>query len=845
MTERSIADPGLRIATALLPVLAGAFGLAAPGSILVGALAWFAMLLLVFSGWGYLVVRVSRVSDVDFGLRAAWGLAGYLAVAGVLVMIGVASRPAIFALLGVGAAGFAWREWTAPVASWHRARDGWRFLRSNPALGLLVVGIAGLALVHVLGGIAKLDRNPWDDDVAYTPLLKRMLQIGDLVEPFSFRRLSAYGGQTALQALVGARGNLANVNLLDQSLGQVLALLLIAGRAKELGTKTVWLGLVALVVILMPDASINTASYWTGVVMFVALYRTVALQHWGLAGLVAAATCTLRQNYLAVVVLFLVITLGIRLVAAARETTWRDAWKTERSTWFKVAGVAAAALVAWMVAAMISNGTFLFPILPGDWNTAIDLKPTGMTWTNELEFLLTSCIETAPISVVIPVFVVLVLTSDPRKGRPLTAFFAASIVGFLLLVHNFTGSDPSNMWRYHFGVSVTLLAMFAVEAGAEDEAPITLPLFARWLLLASLVLQIAVNKDPLRKYYVGVAQDIREAAAIGAKGDPTARLEQQEYQALQDAIPAGGRVAVLLDDPAYLDFTRNDIVNLDIPGYAGPAGGLPSFDTADAMSAYLRSRGIRYLAFVRSDESRYFFRRGFWLWRIYHDGELFQVMSAYTIDTLDRFTQLAAKGKVLHDRGGLVAVDLGPEEPSSVIRDPRPEPERRAAFIKALADAEGVRDAWSISMQPDVLFADGFSAMLMIDEEETDDPAWYQVKSSTLETKRGTAARWLYRRAHLRVRGDGARRLVIKGKINLVALYTRPRVDVSIDGELLTAVKTDERGAFTIDTTISADQLAGGWHDVYLVFDSVNEPQVEIREMRVGRILSLEWEPVR
>jgi len=64
-------------------------------------------------------------------------------------------------LIGVGVAGFAWHELTAPVAIWQRIRDGLVFLRTRPALGVLVVALALLVCVRMLGAIAALDRSPW------------------------------------------------------------------------------------------------------------------------------------------------------------------------------------------------------------------------------------------------------------------------------------------------------------------------------------------------------------------------------------------------------------------------------------------------------------------------------------------------------------------------------------------------------------------------------------------------------------------------------------------------------------------------------------------------------------
>src|SRR5689334_20915826 len=119
----------------------GAVGLALPGSLLVGGAAWLAFVLLVLSGWGWLVVRIARTPDVDLGLRAVWGVAGYLAVAGLLVMVGICSRPVILVLAAIGFAGFAWRELTTPDPLVAHVRRGLEALRARPAVALLVSAV--------------------------------------------------------------------------------------------------------------------------------------------------------------------------------------------------------------------------------------------------------------------------------------------------------------------------------------------------------------------------------------------------------------------------------------------------------------------------------------------------------------------------------------------------------------------------------------------------------------------------------------------------------------------------------------------------------------------------------
>lgn len=847
-------DRALRGATVAAVFALAAGGLAWPDAVLRGGLAWCAFLACALSGWGYLIVRAQRLADPHFGLRAVWGAAGYLALAGVLIAAGVCTRPVILGLLGLGAAAFGWRELVTPVATWQRAREGLAAIRAHPAIAAVAIAIGALAVLQLAGAVAQLDRNQWDDDIIYTPLIRRLLDAGDLVEPFSFRRLSAYGGQTALGALAAARGTLANVHLVDHALFGGLALLVIVDKARERRTQPLWTVLLLGVLVALPETAINTGAQWTGVALFVALYRAVARDQWSLVGLIGAAACTLRQNYIAVVVVFVGLVLVHRLIATRRVMAWREAWSIERPRWQVIAGVAIAALAGWWVAAWLSNGTFLFPVWQGTWNHELSIKPVEAGWTDELLYLAWCAIESTPLVIVPILGALLAFTADDRIGRPLPALWLASAVGFVLLVHGFVGTEPSHIWRYAFGFAIALTAIFVLEVGAEHERAARLGPLGRWALLAALLLQLVFVRGALPKQWLATAGDLREAAAIDRRGDPSARVEGARYAALQAAVPAGAALAVVLDQPAYLDYARNPIANLDTPGFASPfvdGEQLPAFRGAEPVREYLVAAGYRYVAYVRPDRSRYFYRRGFWLWRLFNDGDFFQRMSAYSIDLLDSLDELARTTTVRFDRDGLVVLDLGSPLRMAGTRpvEPGSELARRSAWVRELADREGLHAAWSLNARADLRFEDGVAGLAIVDGDAIDDPAWYELsraRVATGESLRGTPIRALYRRAHLRVRGDRAMRLTLDLRVALATVATRPRVDISLDGALLASVTADERGRYAIDLVVPAAALAGGgWRDLYLVFDSIAEPDrdKELRDLRVARLHGVEWVP--
>ena len=845
MNERWKRIIGIGVVLAL-----GVVGLTASQALLRGGAAWLVFLLFAFSGAGFLVARIARVSEPDLGLRAAWGIGAYLAVGGVALAAGIASRPLILLLLGAGAAGFVWRELVTEQPLWAHTRRGVRSARENPALAALIVVLAIVGLVQVLGAVAALDRNPWDDDVAYTPMIKRLLDIGDLIEPFSFRRLGAYGGQLLLGAAVAARGAIDSVHALDRGLMFAIAMLLVLGYSRERGTRAIWVVVLSVVLLLLPDVSINTAAHWSGFVLFFALYRTVVRDEWPLVGLVAAATCTLRQNYLVVVVLFLAFVLYGRLAAARAGSNWREAWPVVRPRFVRALAVAAAALAPWCIAALLSSGTFLYPIVDGTWNHALSVSPSAATWTDKLAFLLWACIDTAPLIVMPVIVVVLAVVKDGRPSRPLVALCAAVAIGFVMVANSIAGAaEPSHVWRYSFGFVTALVAILVLEVGDEDSHETTLVPLGRWLLLGALVLQLAVSRAAVPKRYAQIFSDLREAATMAGRGDPAARAEAARYRALQAAIPAGAAAALLLDDPRHLDFARNPLANLDTPGFASPGPQLPMFRGADAMRHYLVGQGYRYLMFVRPDHSRYAFRREFWLWRYFNDNEFFQIMSAYHLATIDTFAELATTSTVLYDKDGLVALDLGavgaPAAAAPDTDDRLDERALRTRWMRELAARENLSDAFSLSSRDDVVFADGVANLEWVDAG-VDDPGWYAIaRADAPKVLRGKPIRGLFRRAHIRVRGTQDMRLVMQLAVGRKTIFTRPRLDVSLDGELIASAVATENGRYTIDVIVPAARLSGGWHDLYLLFSSVAEPDKETRDLRNTRLESFEWNPLR
>jgi hypothetical protein len=165
------------------------------------AFAWGICIIVSLIGWGGAINRILFPEyRVDWGQRAAWGIAWSVIFGGLLNVTWTISQTTILIYIFSGAVYAiidAWRNKTSIADELNRLINDFK---QNIFLAIGTVIAFLLTAVQYCSSVAWYNFNLYDDYHAYFVFPHKMLQIGSLgADPFSERRLvSSLGGQSFL-----------------------------------------------------------------------------------------------------------------------------------------------------------------------------------------------------------------------------------------------------------------------------------------------------------------------------------------------------------------------------------------------------------------------------------------------------------------------------------------------------------------------------------------------------------------------------------------------------------------------------------------------------------------------
>ena len=615
---------------------------------------WGLVIAFAFIGWGHVAHHLlgAEVSDdPDWGLLAGWGMAASLIAGGVLAALGWVSAPLLVGMVIIGAV-------LAVVPAW-RAATG-----MTPNQWLLTVLVAVPVLLHYGAAVHFHSTSCADDEIAYFPLIERLLQTGTLVDPFSMRRMGGYGGQTFLQALVATTGNEDNAFLMDRGIAVIVCFGLVVGyfkrRQTDGGGYSIDLARAAIVfaiIVMVPFPLLNSASHVTGLAMFLTLFRTLELVSrpsragtrtlWMIA-LIVAATASLRAHFLLIGHIAATAYWFLDWLGNRREP--REI-KAHLLSLIHVGLASAVFLIPWMELLYRSSGTFLYPLMRGNHQSTFENYSAPLGITEHLAFIAHILTEPRMLVIVVP----LIMLAYYRHNRAALSLCLAAVTGMLAVASIFTLSDIDNIHRYvapilNAAVIATVIAFVHPQRRRRaDERSI-------------------VVGDRMAIIYVTVIMAIL-APAIMIRDKNTiishwnyqvlAETERDLYGRMQASIPEGEKFLSIVYHPFAFDYQRNEVVNIDVPGAASPDPGMPYFKGQMALEAYLAEQAVRFIAFGDFDDPRgCLYNRP--LWEFHRDGKVraWRMGAPYYLDVMDNVEALARNRDVVFDEGGFRVIRL-------------------------------------------------------------------------------------------------------------------------------------------------------------------------------------------
>lgn len=632
----------------------------------IGAFLWGGVILLSLIGWGgALRWAFFRHEQLDWGLKAAWGMAFSVCLGGVLNLVGAISRGLVLCFLGLGLASFVAdclrrRKQRLPSAS----RSPWTTAVLAAALLLAVFRYAAaVSNPQQERRVSPAVFNIHDDFQGYFVFPVKMLETGSMgADPFNERRLTAsLGGQSFLHALVLSVLSPQNLHLLDPGVALLVAVGLLLGLFRQFGTPPIAAALILFCAVLLPAPTGNISALLTGLTLFLGLARTLCWE--GFAGsrlwkramllaFLAAGTCALKSNLIPAVGLFFAFSYGFRWAG--------DGWRRETlKECLLAAWLTVLFLLPWMVSMYQSGGTLLFPLLGRGYHATSypGFFLPGPAWTiADWVRVYARNLAAAPIAAVLVLALATIAQRHDPESRPqytVLALLLAALAGTAALVGALEGID---IYRYSFAFVVPAVLLGATLLLSEPKASIENRRRPGTMLAALLSLGLllfsarAEAKTMFRDYAAGVR--------FGQRGKPMLpEGTDEEYKRLQLGVPAGETILARLAYPFLLDFRRNRVLVPDWPGGASPPPGMPLSQGSEALADYLLGHSIRYVAYSYASEANYPKTLAVRLGPESHP--LTRATTARTFTFQNYVSELGATRRRLYDDGTDFVLDLG------------------------------------------------------------------------------------------------------------------------------------------------------------------------------------------
>lgn len=637
------------------------------------AFGWGLCILLALIGWGTILNRILFPEQpIDWGQRAAFGVAFSIAIGGILNVTYIISKPIILGYLLVGFLYFFIAQNQSINSNINLLNSFLKKRRTNKLLifGFLIVIL--LTFLNYASWVATNEFNTLDDYNAYFVFPNKMLQTGSIgPEPFSERRMTSLGGQSFLHTLVLVILSEKNLFIIDPGIASIIVIGLILGYFNEKKLSLHIALLICTFYLLFPAPILNSTSLVIALALLFSTFRILTWKglrenHFLLNAFILALTtssiCALKTNLIPVSGILLLTSYGFYLSRAENR-------RTAIYELLATIGFGFLLLSPWMISMYQSSGTLLFPLFGKGYHaSAYDINFYDDKNTLTLSIFWRSLSDLIGWELRIYSFVLFCLTvlgvrSQPHTERQAYVSLAiATWLATLLVAIALRDGDWKYLYRYTFSFTFLLLVVSMmlllpkVRIGKQGKIAHS----ATSRLMAIFLVGVLVGH-----VWHGVEKEFgtwRKNIGFGRRDLSLTRLSPsvvEQYAALQQAIPPEESLLARLEAPFLLDFRRNKILTVGMPGSASPPPGMP-LEAADALASYLMAQSIRYVAYSYCDDVsfsiskfREFLRTG--------NSDEFTWLEAeikLSIAFQEKLVELSHTRKRIYDDGEIFILDL-------------------------------------------------------------------------------------------------------------------------------------------------------------------------------------------
>ncbi len=498
-------------------------------------------------GLGRIVGAIAGDGAAPVALTIAWGLAAYLALAGMLAGLGVFDAGAQRVLMVVATAvGAAWCG-QAAAAAWARAPGeagtarvgaGWRGLR--PGLWMIApAAAAALLAIHVLGAAGTTTGRFFDGEVYLLGPLARLRDTGELGDAFGMPRTSGLGGSVLLASLGAAFEHARQVHVVD-ALGLALTVALAFAGTPRHPARVIALFSIVVLASAMPVYPTDLAPRWSVVALLFALHASLGrmaapgARPWP-ALLLAGALATIWHAGWGVVAVIAVHTVGGAPASGRARRT--------------------AALGAAIITALALAGPLLSAV------SALGREPAA-------DGVIATLARGAPARVAVwsgvalAVYALAGMAVRDLGDRALHAM--VPVVAVAAFAAGLLSPSIAMAWIAWQPFAIALLLLLIAPALMLAPRPALHP--ATGLAIVGIVLAIAVLRFP-----VGVPRISWEDRLVRLLDGANTLVEQAsrrdaiaaaEHAAARRRVPPGARVGLWLDRPDLIDYRGADLIDL-------------------------------------------------------------------------------------------------------------------------------------------------------------------------------------------------------------------------------------------------------------------------------------------